>query len=78
MPAKPGEGFIAMANIPTPIGAHRLASPRNLEDFAKVLYEALRNADRMKINEVKVMLPSGNGLADAIRDRLNKSSTKNE
>ena len=76
--AKPGEGFIAMANIPTPIGAHRLASPRNLEDFAKVLYEALRNADRMKINEVKVMLPSGNGLADAIRDRLNKSSTKNE
>lgn len=74
MTAKPGEGFIAMAGIPTPVGAHRLASPVNVEEFARILYEALREADRIYLNEIKVMLPEGNGLAIAIRDRLMKSS----
>jgi L-threonylcarbamoyladenylate synthase len=74
MPAKPGEGFIAMASIRTPEGAHRLASPVDVEEFARILYEALRNGDRINLNEIKVMLPEGNGLASAIKDRLIKSS----
>jgi tRNA A37 threonylcarbamoyladenosine synthetase subunit TsaC/SUA5/YrdC len=74
MPAKPGEGFIAMASIRTPEGAHRLASPVNVEEFARILYEALRNGDRINLNEIKVMLPEGDGLASAIKDRLIKSS----
>jgi L-threonylcarbamoyladenylate synthase len=74
MPAKPGEGFIAMASIRTPEGAHRLASPANVEEFARILYEALRNGDRINLNEIKVMLPEGDGLASAIKDRLVKSS----
>ena len=74
MPAKPGEGFIAMASIRTPNGAHRLASPVNVEEFARILYEALRNGDRINLNEIKVMLPEGDGLASAIKDRLIKSS----
>ena len=74
MPAKPGEGFIAMANIRTPEGAHRLASPVDVEEFARTLYEALRNGDRINLNEIKVMLPEGDGLARAIKDRLIKSS----
>ena len=72
--AKPGEGFIALANIPTPEGAHRLASPVDVEEFARILYEALRNGDRINLNEIKVMLPEGDGLASAIKDRLIKSS----
>jgi len=76
MPAKTGEGFIALANIPTPVGAHRLASPTNAEEFARYLYEALRDGDRMNLNEIKVIVPEGNGLADAINDRLIKSSAK--
>jgi L-threonylcarbamoyladenylate synthase len=74
MPAKPGEGFIAMASIRTPEGAHRLASPVDVEEFARILYEALRNGDRINLNEIKVMLPEGDGLASAIKDRLIKSS----
>ena len=74
MPAKPGEGFIAMASIPTPVGSHRLASPVDVEEFARILYEALRNGDRINLNEIKVMLPEGDGLACAIKDRLMKSS----
>jgi L-threonylcarbamoyladenylate synthase len=76
MPAKPGEGFIAMASIRTPEGAHRLASPVDVEEFARILYEALRNGDRIHLNEIKVMLPEGDGLARAIKDRLVKSSEK--
>ena len=78
MPAKPGEGFIAMASIRTPEGAHRLASPVDVEEFARILYEALRNGDRIKLNEIKVMLPKGDGLAIAIKDRLKKSSLGKE
>jgi L-threonylcarbamoyladenylate synthase len=74
MPAKTGEGFIALANIPTPVGAHRLASPANVEEFAKLLYEALRDGDRLNIDEIKVILPDGSGLVEAINDRLVKSS----
>ena len=70
MPAKPGEGFIAMASIRTPEGAYRLASPVDVEEFARILYEALRNGDRINLNEIKVMLPEGDGLASAIKDRL--------
>jgi L-threonylcarbamoyladenylate synthase len=76
MPAKPGEGFIAMASIRTPVGAHRLASPVNVEEFARILYAALRDGDRINLNEIKVMFPEGDGLAGAIKDRLVKSSFK--
>ena len=74
MLAEPGEGFIAMASISTPVGAIRLTSPRNNQEFAKVLYEALRDGDRFNLSEIKVMVPEGNGLADAIKDRLYKSA----
>jgi L-threonylcarbamoyladenylate synthase len=73
---EPGEGFIALANIPTPVGAHRLASPVDVEEFAKILYEALRDGDRINLNEIKVIYPEGDGLARAIKDRLIKSSVK--
>jgi L-threonylcarbamoyladenylate synthase len=74
--AEPGEGFIALANVPTPAGAHRLASPVDVEEFARVLYDALRDGDRNNLNEIKVIYPEGNGLARAIKDRLVKSSVK--
>ena len=74
MLAKPGEGFIAMASISTPVGAIRLTSPTNNQEFARVLYEALRDGDRLNLSEIKVIVPEGNGLADAIKDRLYKSA----
>lgn len=73
--SKPGEGLIAMLSISTPEGSIRLASPKNIVEYAQELYEALREGDRLNLSEIKVMLPEGLGLAEAIRDRLMKSSS---
>jgi len=70
---KPGEGFIAMANIPTPNGAIRLASPATIKEFSYMLYSTLRHADRVNINVISVILPESGGLGDAIIDRLNRA-----
>jgi len=72
---KPGEGFIAMANIPTPNGAIRLASPATITEFSYVLYSSLRLADQANINVVSVTLPEPGGLGDAIIDRLNRAKS---
>ncbi len=72
--AGPGEGFIAVATIATPVGAIRLASPKSVEDYARVLYEALRFGDTQGLAKIAVIQPSGDGLAVAIRDRLQRAS----
>ena len=65
-----GQGFIAYSNIQTPHEVVRLASPKNDEEFAQVLYAALREADRQNLETVVVFEPRGLGIAEAIRDRL--------
>ena len=72
--AEAGEGFIALASIPTPKGAIRLASPKTNEDYARVLYLALREADAQGLSKIAVIEPEGDGLAIAIRDRLLRAS----
>ena len=67
---KPGQGFIAHVNTQTPTGVIRLASPTSNEEFARILYSALRDADSLGISEVVVKQPTGNGIAVAVRDRL--------
>jgi L-threonylcarbamoyladenylate synthase len=69
-----GEGFIALAEIQTPEKVIRLASPKNVEEFARVIYSALRDADAKGLNSVVVAEPAGDGLALAIRDRLMRAS----
>ena len=71
-----GDGFIALSEIKTPEGVIRLASPKNNEEYAKVLYQALRNADAQQIKTVHAHLPAGSDIAVAIRDRLTKSANK--
>jgi L-threonylcarbamoyladenylate synthase len=75
--AKPGDGFIALDQIPTPIGSIRLASPASVEDYGRDLYKALRKGDQLGLNEIYVVEPEGPGLAIAIRDRLGKASSGN-
>jgi L-threonylcarbamoyladenylate synthase len=72
-----GQGFIAHASIQTPKGVIRLASPQSDEEFARVLYWALRAADEQELSEVVVMQPIGTGIAVAIRDRLMRASHGN-
>jgi L-threonylcarbamoyladenylate synthase len=70
----PGQGFIAMADVPSGAGVIRLAAPTTHDEFARVLYSALRAADEYGLNTVVVALPIGNGIAIAIRDRLMRAS----
>ena len=69
-----GQGFIAHKNIETPSGVIRLASPGDDEEFAQILYSALREADAQGLSEVVVVQPIGIGIGVAIRDRLARAA----
>jgi L-threonylcarbamoyladenylate synthase len=69
-----GQGFIAHKNIETPSGVIRLASPSDDEEFAQILYSALREADTQGLLEVVVVQPIGIGIGVAIRDRLARAA----
>jgi L-threonylcarbamoyladenylate synthase len=69
-----GDGLIALAAIETPAGVIRLASPRNNEEFARLLYAALRSADERSLTRVIVHQPAGDDVSVAIRDRLLRAS----
>ena len=71
-----GDGFIAVSEIPTPPGAIRLASPKDNNEYAQLLYQALRLADTKQLPNVIVIPPTGDDLAVAICDRLAKCSYK--
>jgi L-threonylcarbamoyladenylate synthase len=69
-----GQGFIAMADVASVAGVIRLAAPTTHDEFARVLYSALRAADEQGLNTVVVAQPGGNGIAIAIRDRLMRAA----
>jgi L-threonylcarbamoyladenylate synthase len=69
-----GQGFIAMADVVAGDGVVRLAAPSTHEEFARVLYSALRAADEQGLATVVVAQPAGNGIAIAIRDRLKRAA----
>ena len=71
-----GDGFIALSDLPTPPGAIRLASPKNNKEYAQLLYQALRLADTKQLPNVIVIPPTGDDLALAICDRLEKCAHK--
>jgi L-threonylcarbamoyladenylate synthase len=69
-----GQGLIAHENFETPQGVIRLASPSSDEEFAQILYSALREADTQGLSEVVVVQPIGVGIGVAIRDRLARAA----
>ena len=71
-----GQGFIARADVATPDGVVRLASPKSDDEFARILYAALHAADEQGLQTVVVKQPAGDGIAIAIRDRLKRSSVR--
>jgi len=69
-----GNGYIAMSDKPTPAGVIRLASPQSIEEYARILYSSLRDADSQKIKRICIDQPQGDGLAIAICDRLQRAA----
>ncbi len=71
-----GQGFIAMSDVATPKGAIRLAEPQSDQEFAHVLYSAVRLGDKMNLDLISIIPPSSGGMLMAILDRLTKMSNK--
>ena len=59
-----------MADVVTAEGVVRLAAPHSHDEYARVLYSALRAADEQGLAVVVAVQPQGDGIAIAIRDRL--------
>jgi L-threonylcarbamoyladenylate synthase len=70
----PTVGIIALASVPTPPGIVRLCAPHNDDEYAACLYRALREADSLNLTSVVAVPPEGAGLAEAIRDRLQRAA----
>ncbi len=69
----PVVGLIAPQSVPTPLGVVRLLAPATDAQYAAGLYSALREADAMGLHQVRAVLPEGEGLAAAVRDRLRRA-----
>jgi L-threonylcarbamoyladenylate synthase len=72
----PGDGYIALSDFPTPAGAIRLASPKDNDEYAQILYESLRSADSKGLKNVFVVPPNNQGVGLAINDRLVKAANR--
>ena len=67
-------GVLALASIETPVGMVRLSAPATNDDFAHVLYAALREADALQLTTVLAVLPDESGLGAAVIDRLKRAA----
>lgn len=74
----PGDGLIALAEVPTPEGVVRVAAPVSNVEFGKQLYSALRKADQLGINRLVAITPQGDELSLAISDRLTRASNRED
>jgi L-threonylcarbamoyladenylate synthase len=72
----PGDGYIALSDLPTPAGVIRLASPKDNQEYAQMLYESLRSADSKGLKNVFVVPPDNSGVGSAINDRLVKAANQ--
>jgi len=71
----PGDGYIALSDLPTPVGAIRLASPKDNIEYAQILYESLRFGDVKGLKRIFVVPPNNQGIGLAINDRLVKAAS---
>ena len=73
-PPKPGQAFMALSYISTPAGVYRAASPSDVFEFARNLYAVMRKSDEEGFKELVIQVPVGNGIEEAILDRISKAS----
>ena len=72
-----GDGLLAGREFPTPPGVIRIATPKNLFEYAKTLYQSFEKADLLKVKSLCIYLPdSDSGIAVAIKDRVLKAASR--
>lgn len=68
---------LALASVAIDVtGVTVLPQPHDVDDFARVLYARLREADAARIEILVVVLPPAGGIGDAIRDRLRRAAAR--
>ena len=67
-------GVLAPASVPTPLGMVRLSAPTTNDEYAHVLYSALREADALGLTTVLAVLPDTSGIGAAVIDRLRRAA----
>jgi L-threonylcarbamoyladenylate synthase len=67
-------GVLALASVETPVGMVRLSAPASNDEYAHVLYAALREADALQLATVLAVLPDESGLGAAVIDRLKRAA----
>jgi L-threonylcarbamoyladenylate synthase len=67
-------GVLALASVETPVGMVRLSAPTSNDQYAHVLYAALREADALQLTTVLAVLPDDSGLGAAVIDRLRRAA----
>ena len=67
-------GLLALADVPTPLNIVRLCAPETAEDYAQVLYAALREADDLELTRVLVVPPDDAGIGAAVCDRIRRAA----
>lgn len=73
----PTTGLLALAAITTPPGVVRLSAPETADDYARVLYSSLREADALHLHTILAIPPSPDGIGDAVIDRLQRAAAGN-
>jgi L-threonylcarbamoyladenylate synthase len=71
---QPPAGLLALASVPTPPGVVRLCAPVDADDYARVLYAALREADALRLPLVAAVAPPPGGIGAAVIDRLTRAA----
>lgn len=74
IPNEDNAGFIGLTQNDLPGNLTVLLAAKNLEDYAANLYQALRAGDLAGLAKIYAVLPTGDGLAEAICDRLTRAA----
>jgi L-threonylcarbamoyladenylate synthase len=67
-------GVLALAAVPTPAGMVRLSEPVDADEYARVLYSSLREADALGLVTVLAVAPPSEGIGAAVLDRLTRAA----
>jgi L-threonylcarbamoyladenylate synthase len=74
IPNELAAGYIGFGGIEIPSDVKVLLAAENIEDYAANLYRALRAGDQANLSTIYAVLPDGDDLAIAVRDRLTRAA----
>jgi L-threonylcarbamoyladenylate synthase len=69
-------GLLALADVDTPGHLVRLSAPDDADEYARVLYASLREADALGLTTVLAVAPPTQGIGAAVLDRLSRAATR--